>query len=73
MAGALRLCAPRSGDEDFFAHSNFVEFAGVRMGAGYLKGRMSIFDESVFLRRLKRWQPKAPPDWRDLQQETQRG
>lgn len=57
--------------EDFFAHSNFVEHAALRLGEDYLQGRMSPFDEAVFLRRLKRWRASPPDDWTSLAPEPE--
>lgn len=54
------------GGEDFFAHSNFIEHAALRLGPDYFKGRMSIYDQTALLRRFKQWRAPLPNDWTTL-------
>jgi hypothetical protein len=50
--------------EDFFAHSNFIEHASLLMGADFLPRSYQIFDNEIFLRRLKRYVPADYADWK---------
>ncbi|WP_297325004.1 HET-C-related protein [Nitrosomonas sp.] len=61
--GLAELGQALHGLEDFFAHSNFIEHAALVMGDKYLP-KSYQFDESRFLKRLKRYNfQQIPDDW----------
>jgi hypothetical protein len=55
--------------EDFFAHSNFIELATIRLGEQYRPESYQLLDAWRFARRLKRYEPISIDDWRRYAEE----
>ncbi len=68
--GLAKLGRALHGVEDFFAHSNFIEYATLMAGKGFLSWDDPNPDRWRFVKRLRAYIPASYPNWHDYPKES---